>query len=104
MDKAKAMKAKCEEIIIDQYLKGNISNEFKDTLLSGLHARRDNNKYLEIVFAVLKNDGEEKLRILETMGKAMRTQMLADNIYGQYQIPEEFVSKLIEELEHEPSE
>lgn len=90
-------KAKCEEIIIDQYLKGNIGNEFKDSLLLGLHAKRDNGQYLEIVLAVLKDDGKEKLRILETMGKVMRRQMIADNMYGQQQISEEF----IEELEHE---
>ena len=44
------MKATCEEIVIERYLKGNISNEFKDELLWVINARRDNGPYLEILF------------------------------------------------------
>ena len=44
------MKARCEEIVIERYLKGNISNEFKDELLWVINLRRDNGQYLEILF------------------------------------------------------
>jgi len=54
-------KARCEEIIIDQYLKGNISNEFKDELLVSINARRDNEQYLEVMFGELKEDSFGKL-------------------------------------------
>ena len=50
-------KARCEEIIIDQYLKGHISNEFKDKLLWGI----DNEQYLEVMFGELKEDSFGKL-------------------------------------------
>jgi len=50
-------KAKYEEIIIDQYLKGHISNEFKDKLLWGI----DNEQYLEVMFGELKEDSFGKL-------------------------------------------
>ena len=43
------MKAKCEEIIIERYLKGNISNEFKDELLWVINLRRDNGQYRNII-------------------------------------------------------
>ena len=51
------MKIKCEEIVIDRYLKGNISNEFKDKLLWGI----DNEQYLEVMFGELKEDSFGKL-------------------------------------------
>ena len=50
-------KVRCEEIIIDQYLKGHISNEFKDKLLWGI----DNEQYLEVMFGELKEDSFGKL-------------------------------------------
>ncbi len=50
-------KARCEEIVIDQYLKGHISNEFKDALLQGINTRHD----LEVMFGELKDESFGKL-------------------------------------------
>ena len=47
------MKGKCEEVVIDRYLRGNISNEFKDELLWVINERRDNGQYLEILSKLL---------------------------------------------------
>ena len=92
------MKAKCEEIVIERYLKGDIGNEFKDALLWGINERRDNERYLEVMFGVLKDDSKkEALKILETMAKVISKQRVTDS-------PEEFVGMLIKELEDEPSE
>lgn len=92
------MKAKCEEIVIERYLKGDIGNEFKDALLWGINERRDNERYLEVMFGVLKDDSKkEALKILETMAKVISKQRVTDS-------PEEFVGRLIKELEDEPTE
>jgi hypothetical protein len=91
-------KAKCEEIVIERYLKGDIGNEFKDALLWGINERRDNERYLEVMFGVLKDDSKkEALKILETMVKVISKQRVAG-------VGEEFINKLVKELEYEPSE
>jgi len=90
-------KARCEEIVIDQYLKGNISNEFKDVLLWGINERRDNERHLEAMFKVLKDDSKkESLKILETMVKMINKQRV-------FKSPEEFINKLVKEYENELS-
>ena len=73
------MKATCEEIVIERYLKGNISNEFKDELLWIINARRDNDPYLEVLFRLLKDDSQEKLKILETIVNMIKKQVIADS-------------------------
>ena len=97
------MKATCEEIVIERYLKGNISNEFKDELLWVINARRDNGQYLEILFKLLKDDSQEKLRILETIVNMIKKQVIADSRDVRLKDPKKFVNKLIEGLENELS-
>jgi hypothetical protein len=97
------MKIKCEEIVIDRYLKGNISNEFKDELLWVINVRRDNGQYLEILFRLLEDDSQEKLKILETIVNMIKRQVVADSRDVQLKDPKKFVNKLMEELEHELS-
>lgn len=97
------MKAKCEEIVIERYLKGNISNEFKDELLWVINLRRDNGQYLEILFKLLQDESSEKLKILETIVNMIKKQMIADNRDFQVRDPKKFVNNLLEELEHELS-
>lgn len=70
------MKARCEEIVIERYLKGNISNEFKDELLWVINLRRDNGQYLEILFRLLQDDSQEKLRVLETIVNMIKNKLL----------------------------
>jgi len=97
------MKAKCEEIVIERYLKGNISNEFKDELLWVINLRRDNGQYLEILSKLLQDESSEKLKILETIVNMIKKQIIADNKDFQVRDPKKFVNKLLEELEHELS-
>jgi len=97
------MKIKCEEIVIERYLKGNISNEFKDKLLWVINLRRDNGQYLEILFRLLEDDSQEKLKILETIVNMIKRQVVADSRDVQLKDPKKFVNKLLEELEHELS-
>ncbi len=97
------MKATCEEIVIERYLKGNISNEFKDELLWVINVRRDNGPYLEILFKLLKDDSQEKLRILETIVNMIKKQIIADSRDIPLKNPKQAINKLLEELEHELS-
>ena len=97
------MKAKCEEIVIERYLKGNINNEFKDELLWVINLRRDNGQYLEILFRLLQEDSQEKLKVLETIVEMIKKQMIADNRDFQIRDPIKFVNNVLEELEHELS-
>ena len=97
------MKIKCEEIVIERYLKGNISNEFKDELLWVINLRRDNGQYLEILFRLLEDESSEKLKILETIVEMVKKQIIADSRDVQLKDPKKFVNKLMEELEHELS-
>jgi hypothetical protein len=97
------MKIKCEEIVIERYLKGNISNEFKDELLWVINLRRDNGQYLEILFRLLEDESCEKLKILETIVNMIKKQVVADSRDVQLKDPKKFVNKLMEELEHELS-
>lgn len=97
------MKGKCEEIVIERYLKGNISNEFKDELLWVINIRRDNGQYLEILSKLLQDEGQEKLKILETIVEMIKKQIMADNRDFQVRDSKKFVNNLLEELEHELS-
>lgn len=97
------MKAKCEEIVIERYLKGNINNEFKDELLWVINLRRDNGQYLEILFRLLQDESSEKLKILETIVNMIKKQIIADNRDFQVRDPKKFVNNLLEELENELS-
>jgi hypothetical protein len=97
------MKAKCEEIVIERYLKGNINNEFKDELLWVINLRRDNGQYLAVLFRLLEDDSQEKLKILETIVNMIKRQVVADSRDVQLKDPKKFVNKLLEELEHELS-
>ena len=97
------MKAKCEEIVIERYLKGNISNEFKDELLWVINLRRDNGQYLEILSKLLQDESSEKLKILETIVEMIKKQMMAENRDFQVRDSKKFVNNLLEELEHELS-
>ncbi len=96
-------KAKCEQIVIDQYLKGNISNEFKDELLWVINERCDNGQYLEVLFRLLEDESLEKLKILETIVEMVKKQMIAVSRDIPLKNPKKFVNKLLEELEHELS-
>jgi hypothetical protein len=97
------MKIKCEEIVIERYLKGNISNEFKDELLWVINLRRDNGQYLEILFRLLEDKSSEKLKILETIVNMIKKQVVADSREVRVRDPKKFVNKLMKELEHELS-
>jgi hypothetical protein len=97
------MKIKCEEIVIERYLKGNISNEFKDELLWVINARRDNSQYLAVLFRLLEDESSEKLKVLETIVEMVKKQIIADSRDVQLKDPKKFVNKLMEELEHELS-
>ena len=98
------MKIKCEEIVIERYLKGNISNEFKDELLWVINVRRDNGQYLEILFRLLEDDSQEKLKILETIVNMIKKQIIADSRDIPLKNPKQVINKLLEELEYELSE
>ena len=97
------MKAKCEEIVIERYLKGNINNEFKDELLWVINLRRDNGQYLEILSKLLQDESSEKLKILETIVNMIKKQIIADNGGVELRNPKQVINKLLEELENELS-
>jgi len=63
------MKQKCEEIIIDQYLKGNITNEFKNNILAGFKLIKENNPVLKELLMELQNNPIEALKYGEKMFK-----------------------------------
>ncbi len=98
------MKIKCEEIVIERYLKGNIRNDFKDELLWVINARCDNEQYLEVLFRLLEDESCEKLRILENIVEMIKKQVIADSRGVQLKGQKKLVSKLIEELEDALSE
>ena len=98
------MKAKCEEIVIERYLKGNIGNEFKDELLWVINLRRDNGQYLEILSKLLQDESSEKLKILETIVNMIKKQIIADSRDIPLKNPKQVINKLLEELEHELSQ
>ena len=98
------MKATCEEIVIERYLRGNISNEFKEELLWVINARRDNGPYLEILFKLLKDESCEKLKVLETIVNMIKKQVIAESRDVRLKEPRKLVDKLIKELEDATSE
>lgn len=63
------MKQKCEEIIIDQYLKGNITNEFKNNILAGFKLIKEDNPVLKELLVELQNNPIEALKYGEKMFK-----------------------------------
>jgi len=97
------MKATCEEIVIDRYLKGNISHEFKDELLWVINLRRDNGPYLEVLFRLLEDESSERLKILETIVNMIKKQVIAESRDARLKEPRKLVDKLIKELEDELS-
>ena len=97
------MKIKCEEIVIERYLKGNISNEFKDELLWVINLRRDNGQYLAVLFRLLEDESCEKLKVLETIVEMVKKQIIADSRDVPLKNPKQVINKLMEELEHELS-
>lgn len=98
------MKIKCEEIVIERYLKGNISNEFKEELLWVINLRRDNGQYLEILFRLLQDESCEKLKVLETIVEMIKKQVMADSKGVRLKEPRKLVDKLLKELEDSASE
>jgi hypothetical protein len=97
------MKATCEEIVIERYLKGNISNEFKEELLWVINVRCDNGPYLELLFRLLQDESCEKLRILETIVNMIKKQVIAESRDVRLKEPRKLVDKLLKELENDLS-
>jgi hypothetical protein len=56
------VKQKCEEIIIDQYLKGNISNKFKKNILEGFKLTKEDNPNFKEWFMELYRNPVETLK------------------------------------------
>lgn len=93
-------KAKCEEIIIDQYLKGNISNEFKEFLLLGLAVPEDKKPFPMDFNVLLKTLEKDPKSFLEA-GEPLLMSIL-DSISSGICTEEEIISAFkdrIEELE-----
>jgi hypothetical protein len=65
------MKQKCEEIIIDHYLKGNISNKFKKNILEGFKLIKEDNPTFKEWFMELHRNPVETLKIGEKTFKEM---------------------------------
>lgn len=55
------MKQKCEEIIIDQYLKGNITDEEKTKQLQGLWLLKEESEVVKSVYAELTKNPDKFL-------------------------------------------
>lgn len=90
------MKAKCGEIVIERYLKGDIGNEFKDGVCYAINKKSDDEEYLELIFETFKTHNKETLKILKSNVKVISKQRFAE-------VDEEFVGMLIKELEDEGS-
>lgn len=72
-------KAKCEEIIIDQYLKGNIGNDFKDYLLVGFGIPEDEKPFpmnYDVLLKGLEDNAEEFLKTAEKIFTLVLESML----------------------------
>ena len=63
------MKQKCEEIIIDQYLKGNITDEEKSKQLWRLNLLKEGQELLEIIYTELNQNPEEFFKLAQAMYK-----------------------------------
>lgn len=97
-------KARCEEIVIDQYLKGNISNEFKECMLLGLAVPEDEKPFAMNFNELLKALENYPKNFLETMEQELMP--LLDSIRLGICTEEEIISMLsdkLEELENELS-
>jgi hypothetical protein len=99
------MKAKCEEIIIDQYLKGNITNEFKNNILSGFKLIKEDNPVLKELLAELQRDPIEALKIAEKMfkdiGDNYKEAILKHNPNPLHEELSLLLNELIKEVEEE---
>ena len=109
------MKAKCEEIIIDQYLKGNITDQEKTKQLQGLVLLKEESELLKSVYTQLTEKPDEfitQLRENETYINNIVKQFADD--FDLHHLSEDdqkiaFAKKVLipvfmEELEDEPSE
>jgi hypothetical protein len=96
-------KARCEEIIIDQYLKGNIGNEFKEFLLGRVAISEDEKLFSGEgnVLKILEEDPKNFLKWLETMFMSI-LDSISSGICTEEGIISAFKDR-IEELEHELS-
>lgn len=94
------MKAKCEELVIERYLKGDIGNKFKDELLWVVNLRRHHGQYLEILSKLLQDESSEKLNVLETIVEMTKKQMMDDDRHFPPR-NKKFVNELLAELENE---
>jgi|JI7StandDraft_1071085.scaffolds.fasta_scaffold135030_2 hypothetical protein len=61
------MKQKCEEIIINQYLKGNINNEYKNAALLELEGNEKEMLIALLEKALESNYLEEQLKLLQNI-------------------------------------
>ena len=61
------MKQKCEEIIIDQYLKGNINNEYKNAALLELEGNEKKILIALLEEALESNYLEKQLKLLQNI-------------------------------------
>jgi hypothetical protein len=104
------MKQKCEEIIIDQYLKGNISNEFKSKVLAGFKLIKEDNPVLKELLAELQKNPIEALKYGEKMfkdiGDNYKEAILKHNPNPSHEELSLLLNELIkeDEEENEPSE
>lgn len=104
------MKAKCEEIVIDQYLKGNITNEFKNNILAGFKLIKEDNPALKELLVELQTNPIEALKIGEKMfkdiGDNYKEAILKHNPNPSYEELSLLLNELIkeDEEENEPSE
>ena len=107
-------KAKCEEIIIDQYLKGNITKKEKTSQLQALWLLKEESELLKSVYMELTKNPEEFIkqnRENETYINDLVKQFADD--FDLHHLSEDdqkiaFVKKVLipvfmEELENEPS-
>lgn len=99
------MKQKCEEIIIDQYLKGNITNEFKNNILVGFKLIKEDNPVLKELFVELQKNPIEALKIGEKMfkdiGDNYQEAILKHNPNPSYKELSLLLNELIKEDEEE---
>jgi hypothetical protein len=109
------MKAKCEEMIIEQYLKGNITNKEKTRQLQGLWILKEESDVLKSVYTELTKNPDEfftQCQENETLINNKVKQFADDFDLNHLSEDEQkiaFVKKVLipifmEELEDEPSE
>lgn len=108
-------KAKCEEIIIDQYLKGNITDKEKTRQLQGLWLLKEESDVLKSVYTELTKNPDEFITQLRENESYINSQVrqFADDFDLNHLSEDEqkiaFVKKVLipifmEELEDESTE